>query len=131
MKKTVNSDFYSGQYGKIDIVCAPELQGDVEQYFSLCDVGLSRVECFSGDILYKLALIFDIAEKGTEVAKAIMGLLHRNDIEITMHCATADNPQSVASIKLRKTEDMEKCKDLIATCVAISVQQNKEKEGDE
>ncbi|EFL9677601.1 TPA: hypothetical protein ACH706_002352, partial [Escherichia coli] len=88
-------------------------------------------ECFSGDILYKLALIFDIAEKGTEVAKAIMGLFHRNDIEITMHCATADNPQSVASIKLRKTEDMEKCKDLIATCVAISVQQNKEKEGDE
>ncbi|HFV0077971.1 TPA: hypothetical protein ACH7SS_000153 [Escherichia coli] len=50
MKKTVNSDFYSGQYGKIDIVCAPELQGDVEQYFSLCDVGLSSYRVLSRKI---------------------------------------------------------------------------------
>ncbi|MDM4882514.1 hypothetical protein [Escherichia coli] len=86
---------------------------------------------FSVENPYKLALFFDFAKKGVEVAKAIMGLLDRNDIEITMYRATDSSPQSVKSIKLRKSEDVEKCKDLLSTCVAIGVQRNKEKEGSE
>ncbi|EFR16234.1 hypothetical protein MP31_18580 [Escherichia coli N36254PS] len=48
-----------------------------------------------------------------------------------MYRATDSSPQSVKSIKLRKSEDVEKCKDLLSTCVAIGVQRNKEKEGSE
>ncbi|EIY2764810.1 TPA: hypothetical protein JZF58_002197 [Escherichia coli] len=129
MKKTVNSDVHLGRFWGIDVVCAPELQDDVEQYFNSCDVRLSKIECFSVRKPYKFALIFDFAKEGVEVAKAIMGLLNRgNDIEITMHRATKGEPQSVKSIKLRKSEDVEKCKDLLSTCVAISVQRSKEKE---
>ncbi len=38
---------------------------------------------------------FDFAKKSVEAAKAIMGLLDRNDIEITMYRATDSSPQSV------------------------------------
>ncbi len=92
---------------------------------------LAKLKFFSVENPYKLALFFDFAKKGVEVAKAIMGLLDRNDIEITMYRATDSSPQSVKSIKLRKSEDVEKCKDLLSTCVAIGVQRNKEKEGSE
>ncbi|EGZ5678999.1 hypothetical protein BVC99_001819 [Escherichia coli] len=131
MEKTVNSDLHLGQYWRIDIVCDPELRDEVGQYFSLHDVGFSKIEVFFVENPYKLALFFDFAKKGVEVAKAIMGLLDRNDIEITMYRATDSSPQSVKSIKLRKSEDVEKCKDLLSTCVAIGVQRNKEKEGSE
>ncbi|MDM5023104.1 hypothetical protein [Escherichia coli] len=113
MEKTVNSDLHLGQYWRIDIVCDPELRDEVEQYFSRHDVGFSKIEVFSVENPYKLALFFDFAKKGVEVAKAIMGLLDRNDIEITMYRATDSSPQSVKSIKLRKSEDVEKCKDLL------------------
>ncbi|MCZ5223771.1 hypothetical protein O5821_03670 [Escherichia coli] len=95
MEKTVNSDLHLGQYWRIDIVCDPELRDEVEQYFSRHDVGFSKIEVFSVENPYKLALFFDFAKKGVEVAKAIMGLLDRNDIEITMYRATDSSPQSV------------------------------------
>ncbi|WP_345768517.1 hypothetical protein [Escherichia coli] len=46
MEKTVNSDLHLGQYWRIDIVCDPELRDEVEQYFSLHDVGFSKIEVF-------------------------------------------------------------------------------------
>lgn len=50
MEKTVNSDLHLGQYWRIDIVCDPELRDEVEQYFSLHDVGFSKIEVFPSKI---------------------------------------------------------------------------------
>ncbi|EFU2563133.1 hypothetical protein HUL02_004957, partial [Salmonella enterica] len=80
MKKTKENTLHLGKFGKIDIVCDSSLKDEVEQYFSVRDVGFGKGNCFSAASKYKLSLFFDIAGKGMEVAKAIMGLLNRNDI---------------------------------------------------
>ncbi|EJJ3924154.1 hypothetical protein NI370_001781 [Salmonella enterica] len=129
MEKTKENTLHLGKRGRIDIVCDPALKDEIEQYFSVLDVGLGKVNCFGAANRYKLSLFFDIAGKGLEVAKAIMGLLNRNDIEIEMHCSTADGASPVKSIKLRKADDVEKCKELLDKCAAISVHKKETEKG--
>ncbi len=131
MEKTKENTLHLGKFGKIDIVCDPSLKDEVEQYFSVRDVGFGKGNCFSAASKYRLSLFFDIAGKGMEVAKAIMGLLNRNDIEIEMHCSTADGLSPVKSIKLRKADDVEKCKELLDKCAAISVRKKEPEKGAE
>ncbi|EIJ4777911.1 hypothetical protein LJF78_000662 [Salmonella enterica] len=131
MEKTKENTLHLGTHGRIDIVCDPALKDEVEQYFSILDVGFGKGAYFNTANKYKLSLFFDIAGKGLEVAKAIMGLLNRNDIEIEMHCSTADGASPVKSIKLRKADDVEKCKELLDKCAAISVRKKEPEKGGE
>lgn len=130
MEKT-SEDSLHGESAIIDIVCDPALQNEVNQYFLSCDVGFAEKICLSVRDVHRYTLVFDLAKKGWEVAKAIMGLFNRYDVEIEMSCASNGRLESVTRVKLRKSDDVEVCKDLLDKCYAISVRQKDVKNGDE
>ena len=51
----------------------------------------------------------------------MMRLFNRNDIEIEMHGASVEGGQPVKSIRLRKADDTDKCKELLDKCAELLV----------
>ncbi|EMC3648920.1 hypothetical protein VDN48_000014 [Citrobacter braakii] len=121
MTRKRQNALHLGQFAGITIYTSQELQDDVKGHFSQNNFPLNKVLCFSEKAPDKLSLVFDIVEKSREVAKTIMGLFNRNDIEIEMICSTLDNNQGVTRVKLRKADDIDKCMLLLDKCAAISI----------
>lgn len=131
MERTKENALHLGRYAGINVICDPEIYDDIENHFASNGMELSKIICFSAGERDRLAIIFEIMRQSQEVAKAIMGLLNRNDIEIEMHCTTADGEHGVKSVKLRKVDDVGKCLELLDKCAAISVRKKEPEKGGE
>lgn len=129
-----NIDALHAEYAMIDIVCDPTIRDEVHQYFSSCGVSFGEIPCLSMQITSKHAICFELVKKGWEAAKAIMGLfnhLKSNDIEIEMFCASNGRLEGITRVKLRKSDDVEKCQALLEKCYVVCVNKKEPEQSDE
>ncbi|WP_291973083.1 hypothetical protein [Candidatus Symbiopectobacterium sp.] len=80
---------HQSRFASIQIVCTPEMQVSIKDYFNDHGFEVHSPLCFSHNSSDKLSLMFELATQARKLAGAIMGLLNRNDIEIEISLCTA------------------------------------------
>ncbi|TNL11446.1 hypothetical protein CYD30_07590 [Kosakonia cowanii] len=108
-------------FAGIRFVCEPDLASDIEKYFHSEGLELSRPACFADGIEDKLTLVFRVATQAKDIARSLMGLLNRNDVEIELHLCTGDREPQTAIVKLRDVKNVEACERLVDKLAGVIV----------
>jgi len=121
MQEPAGTPLHKAMFGGIRFICDPDLAPDIERYFCNEGLELSRSVCFASGIADKLDLVFKVATQAKDVARSLMGLLNRNDVEIELHLSTGDREPQTAIVKLRDVKNVEACERLVDKLAGVIV----------
>lgn len=121
MQELKGEPLHQARFGGVGIAVTTELKDLIVDYFKEEGFDVGEVVCFSTNASGKINLVFEVATQAKTLARSLMGLLNRNDIEIEMNLSTRGlRPESVR-VKLRDVKDVEECERLIDKLAAITV----------
>lgn len=121
MQELQGTPLHKAMLGGIRFVCEPGLESVVDEHLNSEGLEFSRPDCYSAGIADKLRLIFNVATQTKNVARSLMGLINRNDVEIELHLSTGDREPQTAIVKLRDVKNVAECERLVEKLAGVIV----------